>query len=170
MTSLSVWMEKSKTDKKKEGNEFVLTKEKVGKRWVTKLIQRYRKLLGDVSEDSVFFPVFRRGKVVEDKAVSYSSARTQLHKNRVLLRLGKITWRSGRIGAAREAAKKKISRKVIMKSGGWKSSAVDIYMRVKDPGLTVQWVTRCCSRLSMVNCQCQLSAVNCQLSTVSCQW
>ena len=44
---------------------------------------------------------------------------------------------SGRIGAAAEAAKKGISRNMIMKSGGWKSSAGDIYMRVKEPGVTL---------------------------------
>ena len=134
---VSVWMEKSKTDKKKEGDEYVLTKKKVGKISGTKLIRWYKKSLGDVSEDSFFFPVFRRGKVVEDKAVSYNSARIQLNKERVSLKLGKITCHSRRIGAVTEAAKKKISRNVIMKSGGWKSSAVDIYMRVKEPGVKV---------------------------------
>ena len=134
---VSVWMERSKTDKKKEGAEFVLTKKKVGKISVTKLVCWYKKSLGDVSEDSFFFPVFRQGRVVEDKAVSYNSARMQLNKERVALKLGKITWHSGRIGAATEAAKNRISRNVIIKSGRGKSSAVDIYMRVKELGVTV---------------------------------
>ena len=81
--------------------------------------------------------MFRRGKVLKNKAVSYNSARVQLNKERDLLGLGMVTWHSGRIRAATEAAKKKASREVIMKSGGLKSSAVDIYMRVLDPGVMV---------------------------------
>ena len=47
--------------------------------------------LGNVSKESFFFPVFRRGK-----AVFYDSARTQLNKEKVVLELGKVTLhRSG---------------------------------------------------------------------------
>ena len=48
-----------------------------------------------------------------------------------------MSWHSGRIGAASEAARKKVSRNVIMRSGGWRSSAVDTYMRVVDAGVLV---------------------------------
>ena len=61
----------------------------------------------------------------------------QLIKLREELGLGNITWHSGRIGAASEAARKKVSRNVIKRSGGWLSSAVDAYMRVDDPGVLV---------------------------------
>ena len=43
---VKVWMEKSKSDKNKEGGKFVLTKRKVGKVSVTKLVEWYMKLLG----------------------------------------------------------------------------------------------------------------------------
>ena len=59
---------------------------------------------------------------------------TELHE-RVLLGLGRISWHSGRIGGATEASKKGLSRSVIMKAGGWRSSAVDSYIRVDDAGV-----------------------------------
>ena len=61
----------------------------------------------------------------------------QLIKEREALHLGRVTWHSGRIGAASEAARRKVSRNVIMQSGGWRSSAVDTYMRVVDAGVRV---------------------------------
>ena len=134
---VKVWMERSKTDSKREGGEFVLTKGKICMVSVTELVRWYFKSLGDILGEAYIFPVFRRGKPVWDQAVSYNSARIQLNKERELLCLGKVTWHSGRIGAATEASKKKISRNLIMRSGGWKSSAVDSYIRVEDAGVRV---------------------------------
>ena len=54
-------MERSKTDSKKEGSEFVLTKGKIGKVSVTELVRWYCKSLGDISEEAYIFPVFRGG-------------------------------------------------------------------------------------------------------------
>ena len=134
---VKVWMERSKTDSKREGSEFVLTKSKIGKVSVTELVRWYCKSLGDISEEAYIFPVFREGKPVGDQAVSYYAARKQLNKERELLGLGKVTWHSGRIGAATEASKKGVSRNVIMRGGGWRSSAVDSYIRVEDAGVRV---------------------------------
>ena len=97
----------------------------------------YCKSLGDISEEAYIFSVFFGGKPVGDRAVSYYAARMQLNKERELLGLGKVTWHSGRIGAATEASKKGISRNVIMRGGGWRSSAVDSYIRVEDAGVRV---------------------------------
>ena len=69
------------------------------------------------------------------QAVSYFAARKQLVKERELLGLGKVTWHSGRIGWATEASKKGVPRSVIMRGGGWRSSAVDSYIRVEDAGV-----------------------------------
>ena len=44
---------------------------------------------------------------------------------------------AGHIGGATEASKKGISRSVIMRGGGWRSSAVDSYIRVEDAGVTM---------------------------------
>ena len=79
--------------------------------------------------------MFRKGKALEKQAVSYNMARKQLLKERVLLGLGQVSWHSGRIGGASEASKKGLSRSVIMRAGGWRSSAVDTYIRVNDAGV-----------------------------------
>ena len=99
------------------------------------MIQWYLRSLGDISEEAFIFPVFRRGKPVEAQAVSYCAARKQLLRERELLGLGGVTWHSGRIGGATEASKKGLSRSVIMRAGGWCSSAVDSYIRVEDAGV-----------------------------------
>ena len=132
---VKVWMERSKTGSKREGCQFVLTKSKIGLVSVTALVQWYLKSLGDISEEAFIFPMFRKGKPVESQAVSYFAARKQLVKERELLGLGEIMWHSGRIGGATEASKKGVSRSVIMRGGGWRSSAVDSYIRVKDAGV-----------------------------------
>ena len=134
---VKVWIETSKTDNKRKGSEFVLTKSKICGVSVTELVRWYLKSLGDIPSQAYIFPVFRRRKPVWDQAVSYNSARIQLNKERELLGLGKVTWHLGRIGAATEASKKKISRNIIMRSGGWKSAAVDSYIRVEDAGVRV---------------------------------
>ena len=46
-------------------------------------------------------------------------------------------WKARRIGAASEVARNRVSRSVIMRSGGWRSSAVDTYWRVEDAGVRV---------------------------------
>ena len=99
------------------------------------MIEWYPRSLGDVGEDGYVFPVFRRGRAVETQAVSYCAARKQLLRERGLLRLGRVSWPSGRIGGATEASKKGLSRSVIMRAGGWRSAAVDSYIRVKDAGV-----------------------------------
>ena len=132
---VKVWMERSKTDSRREGCQFVLTKGRIGSVSVTGLIRWYLESLGDISEEAFIFPVFRGGKVVEGQAVSYCAARKQLLKERELLGLGGVTWHSGRIGGATEASKKGVSRSVIMRGGGWRSSAVDSYIRVEDAGV-----------------------------------
>ena len=132
---VKVWMERSKTDSRREGCQFVLTKGRIGSVSVTALIRWYLESLGDISEEAFIFPVFRGGKAVEGQAVSYCAARKQLLKERELLGLGGVTWHSGRIGGATEASKKGVSRSVIMRGGGWRSSAVDSYIRVEDAGV-----------------------------------
>ena len=61
---VKVWMERSKTDSKREGCEFVLTKGKIGLVSVTELVRWYLKSLGDISEEAFIFLVFRKGKPV----------------------------------------------------------------------------------------------------------
>ena len=130
---VKVWLARTKTDSEKRGSEFVLTKSKIDGVSVTSLVRWYIRSLGEVPDEAFIFPVFRKGKPVWDRAVSYNAARLQLIKERETLDLGRVSWHSGRIGAASEAARKRVSRNVIMRSGGWRSSAVDTYMRVLEP-------------------------------------
>ena len=132
---VKIWMARSKTDAMGVGCHFTLTKGRMGFVSVTALVEWYLRSLGDVGEDGYVFPVFRKGKAVEKQAVSYNMARKQLLKERVLLGLGRVSWHSGRIGGATEASKKGLSRSVIMRAGGWRSSAVDSYIRVRDAGV-----------------------------------
>ena len=132
---VKIWLARSKTDPMGVGCHFVLTKSKMGSVSVTALVEWYLRSLGDMGEDGYIFPVFRKGKAVEKQAVSYNMARKQLLKERVLLGLGQVSWHSGRIGGASEASKKGLSRSVIMRAGGWRSSAVDTYIRVNDAGV-----------------------------------
>ena len=130
--SVKVWVEQSKTDVRCEGFEFVLTSTKIGKASIFKMLRWYFDSFGDLEDESYIFPVFKKGLPVWTKAVSYGVARLQLMKERTSLRLGRITWHSGRIGAATQASKMGVSREVIKLAGRWKSDAVDTYIRVKD--------------------------------------
>ena len=132
---VKIWLARSKTDAMGAGCHFTLTKSRMGSVSVTALVEWYLRSLGDVGEDGYVFPVFRKGKAVETQAVSYCAARKQLLKERVLLGLGRVSWHSGRIGGATEASKKGLSRSVVMRAGGWRSSAVDSYIRVRDAGV-----------------------------------
>ena len=130
-----IWLARSKTDSLGVGSAFKLTKAKIGQVSVTTLVRWYLRSLGDLGDDSYVFPVFREGVAVGSRAISYCAARKQLLHERVMLGLGLISWHSGRIGGATEASKKGLSRSVIMKAGGWRSSAVDSYIRVDDAGV-----------------------------------
>ena len=50
-------------------------------------------------------------------------------KEQVFLGLRKLSLHSGRIGGASEVAAAGAGRAEIMKAGGWKSGAVDSYIR-----------------------------------------
>jgi hypothetical protein len=135
--TVAVWVASSKTDKRKQGFEFTITKETVGGITAAQAVGWYTESLGDAPDDGFFFPIFQAGQPQWTKAVTYRKARDQLIKERQRMNLGNVTWHSGRIGAATEAAKKGVPRNVIQKSGNWKSDAVDIYMRVAEPGALV---------------------------------
>ena len=135
--SVKVWVEQSKTDARCEGFEFVLTSNKIGKVSIRKMLMWYFDSFDDMEDEAYIFPVFKKGLPVWTKAVSYGVARLQLMKERTSLGLGKVTWHSGRIGAATLASKNGVSRNVIKMAGRWKSDAVDTYIRVKEAGKIV---------------------------------
>ena len=95
----------------------------------------------EMKGEDVLFPRFRnsgkKGVVpIRDTPVSYGTARSQLLKEVGLLGLGNLTMHSARIGAATRGAEAGLSRENIKACGGWKSDAVDVYIKLKKPGVT----------------------------------
>ena len=73
--------------------------------------------------------------VIKDTPVSYGTVRCQLVKEVKLLGLSKLTLHSARIGAAIRGAEAGLGRESIKTCGGWRSDAVDGYIRLKEPGV-----------------------------------
>ena len=90
------------------------------------------------SED-VVFPRFRNGKKevvpIKSISVSYGTAAGQLKAEVKRLGLGDISLHSGRIGAATAGAQAGMTKEQLKACGGWKSDAVETYIRVKRPGI-----------------------------------
>ena len=85
----------------------------------------------------VFCQMDSKGKMQEEKYLSYKEARRILIKEQARLGLRKISLHSGRIGGASEAATAGVRRAEIMNAGGWKSAAVDSYIRPVGEGQEV---------------------------------
>ena len=87
------------------------------------------------------FPRFRRQceKVVpiKNRPVSYGTSLALMKKECQVLGLPRITLHAGRAGAATAADRAGVRRSVIKAGGGWKSDAVDSYIRVDKPGVIV---------------------------------
>ena len=58
-------------------------------------------------------------------------------REQVLIGMRRLSLHSGRIGRASEAAAAGAGRAAIMKAGGWRSSAVDSYIRPTEEGQEV---------------------------------
>ena len=104
------------------------------------IIKWYTESLGLDGEDKLY-PRFRKGEKgevvpVKNLAVSYSTARQQLKEEQARLGLEGLTWHSGRIGGASDAAGAGLNKDLVIKPcGGWRSSAVDTYIRTEGPGV-----------------------------------
>ena len=99
-------------------------------RWFLKALQ--------LNEDAdVFCHIDQRGRCHPDRFITYVEARRTMMKEQVLLGLRKLSLHSGRIGGASEAAAAGVGRAAIMKAGGWKTSAVDSYIRPLGEGQEV---------------------------------
>ena len=132
---LKVWVEKHKTDKLQQGMEFMVTGKMMGKFSVRKVFKWYRDSFASIPEDGYLFPVFKGEEPLWHKPVTYSVANSQLKREKRELGLSDITLHSGRVGAATRAAKRGVERGVIKKAGNWVSDAVDVYVKIKEPGL-----------------------------------
>ena len=85
------------------------------------------------------FPRFRNGGKgvlpIKGISVSYKAAAEQLKAEVKRLGLGNISLHSGRIGAATAGARAGMAREQLKACGGWRSDAVDGYIRVKEAGI-----------------------------------
>ena len=85
----------------------------------------------------VFCYIDQKNKCHEDRFITYAEARKVMIKEQVGLGLRKIWLHSGRIGGASEAAAAGAGRAAIMRAGGWRSGAVDTYIRPMEEGQEV---------------------------------
>ena len=73
--------------------------------------------------------------LIKGVSVSYKAAAEQLKAEVKRLGLGNISLHSGRIGAATAGARAGMAREDLKACGGWRSDAVDGYIRVVEPGI-----------------------------------
>ena len=99
----------------------------------------YFKKLGLAGQDFVFCSLrgtFQGGVMpIKNVPVSYSVALKDLKVICGKLSLPALTLHSARIGAATAGAAAGVSREFLQACGGWSSSAVDGYVRLKDSGV-----------------------------------
>ena len=125
-------------DQEARGSFFHISSKRKDGFSVPRLLRWYVESLGLLRGDFMF-PRFRRcgDEVVpiKDKFVSYTEALKQLKAECRLMGVPELTMHAGRIGGAMAAAQCGVSREIIKKAGGWKSGAVDTYIRVEEPGV-----------------------------------
>ena len=134
-------MRKTKTDQMGQGFSFIWTGKKYGRVLLPGILRWYMKCFEMKGEDVISPRLRNSGKgkgvvPVRDTSVSHGTARCQLLKEVRVLGLGKLTLNSARIGAATRGAEAGLSRENIKACGGCKSDAVDVYIKLKEPGVT----------------------------------
>ena len=131
-------MKRSKTDQLLKGEKFVISGEKMRNgASVPDIMKWYLEAVQLKESAYVFCHIDQRSKCHQDRFITYAEARRIMMKEQVLLGLRKLSLHSGRIGGASEAAAAGAGRAAIMKAGGWRSSAVDSYIRPMEEGQEV---------------------------------
>ena len=137
-SSVQVFMRKSKTDQLGQGASFFLSGKKYGNMCLPEVLKWYMESF-KLEEDDLMFPRLRGGKEgsvpIRHIAVSYSTALRQLRDEVSRLDLGDMTLHSGRIGAASSGAAAGIGKEHLRACGGWKSGAIDSYIRLPKAGV-----------------------------------
>ena len=137
-SSVQVFMRKSKTDQLGQGASFFLSGRKYGNMCLPEVLKWYMESF-KLDEDNLMFPRLRGGKEgsvpIRHIAVSYSTALRQLREEVSRLDLGDMTLHSGRIGAASSGAAAGIGKEHLRACGGWKSGAIDSYIRLPKAGV-----------------------------------
>ena len=136
---VKITLGKTKTDQEARGSTFVVVGDVKRGLLVTEMLGWYFKKMGLVGQDFVFCSLrgfFQGGVVpVKDVAVSYGVALKDLKVICGRFSLPSLTLHSARIGAATAGAAAGVSREFLQACGGWSSSAVDGYVRLKDSGV-----------------------------------
>jgi hypothetical protein len=136
--SLSVCVRKSKMDQLSRGDEFVISGERMKNgASMPDIVKWYLRAVQLKEMDYVFCHIDQKGRCHPDRFITYAEARRTMMKEQVLLGLRKLSLNSGRNGGASEAAVTGAGRAEIMKAGGWKSVAVDSYIRPLGEGQEV---------------------------------
>ena len=126
----------SKTDQVGKGSVIRIPRGRKGKIGPAEILKWY--LRGqDIPSEGFLFPVLRASRqgVVSwwKKAVGYDTIRKQFKNMCVELKLPLLDIHSCRIGAATESTRLGARRDVVKEVGGWRSAAVDLYVRPEEP-------------------------------------
>ena len=136
--SLVVWIKKSKTDQLSRGEKFVISGEKMmNGASVPDIVRWYLEAVQLEESAYVFCHIDQRSVCHPDRFITYAEARRIMMREQVLIGMRRLSLHSGRIGGASEAAAAGAGRAAIMKAGGWRSSAVDSYIRPTEEGQEV---------------------------------
>ena len=134
---VQIW--KTKTDQEARGSTFVMVGDEKRGLLIAEVLKWYFNSFGLKGQDFVFSSLRGSGrgevKPVAGSAVSYGVALSDLQVVCKRFGLPPLTLHSARIGAATAGAKAGVSRAYLQACGGWSSSAVDTYVRLRDPGL-----------------------------------
>ena len=102
------------------------------------MLSWYRKSL-NLGDEDFLFPRLRGSKngvvAVGSKAVAYSTALADLKQVNRRLGMPNLTLHSSRIGGATEGIAVGVSRDNIRVRGGWRSSAMDVYIKPTNAGI-----------------------------------
>ena len=136
---------KTKTDQLGHGFVFTMSGKKKAGISIPEMIRWYLDSLS-LQDCDYLFPRLRGSKgskgskrgvvAVGDKAVAYSTALADLKKVTMKLGMPSITLHSGRVGTATEGVAANVGRDKIRICGGWSSSAMDVYVKPSDAGVS----------------------------------
>ena len=134
--SIVVIQPTSKTDQIGKGIIIKIPCGRKGKIGPAEIIRWYLKSQEIPLEGFLFSVLRASGQGVVSwwkKAVGYDTIRKQFKNKCLELKLPVLDIHSCRIGAASESARLGARREVVKEVGGWKSAAVDLYIRPEEP-------------------------------------
>ena len=135
---LEVFVKSSKTDQEGRGSTFMMSGKRKGGICIPDMLSWYRKSL-NLGDEDFLFPRLRGSKsgvvAVGSKVVAYSTALADLKQVTRKLGMPNLTLHSSRIGGATEGIAAGVGRDNIRVCGGWRSSAMDVYIKPTNAGI-----------------------------------